>query len=235
MDSQQKTKAEITILADLVHGLEVNAMGVASIAAWQGSRLEETAQKLLPQAHSVVMLAMEIYPEVLDLVSPGRITGAASTNDLLNTHTDYLSGRLNKATYDIAKALRSASWRTLPLPSAGCPMDTRFLEAVFSYKHAGQAAGLGTIGWHSLLITPEFGPRVRLAGCLTEAELESYRPVDFTVDCESCGLCIENCPARALSIPTRGEAYAINKFACSSFRGASGGCSECMRVCPMGR
>jgi len=235
MDGKQKIDVQGTALRDMLPELEVNAVGVISVDDRKGTKLEQTARELLPGVRSVVVLAMEIYPEVLDLVSPGRTTGAASTNDLLNTHTDYLSGRLNKASYDIARALRSAGWKTLPMPSAGCPMDTRFLEAVFSYKHAGQAAGLGTFGWHSLLITPEFGPRARLACCLTEAGLEATLSVNTSVDCASCGRCTEICPARALSAPPKGEPYAINKFACSAFRAASGGCSECMRVCPVGR
>ena len=234
MTSEQKAVAENSILLSLIPELDVNAVGIANLAKWKGTKLEETALRLLPQAHSVVVLAMEVYPEVLDLASPGRTTGAASTNDLLDRHAEYLSGRLTKAAYDVARALRNAGLKALPLPAAGCPMDTRFLEAVFSYKHAAQAAGLGKIGWHSLLITPDFGSRVRLACCLTEAILEPTI-TDMTIDCDGCGICLGNCPAGALAKPQAGEQYAINKFACSSFRNASGGCSECMRICPAGK
>lgn len=115
-------------------------------------------------------------------------------------------------------------------------MDARFLEAVFSYKHAGQAAGLGKIGWNALLITPDLGPRVRLSCCLTEATLEPKNAsMNMNLECYSCGLCLKSCPAKALTEPQDDEQYAINKFACSSFRSASGGCAECMRVCPVGR
>ena len=126
----------------------------------KNTRIEETALKLLPVTKSVVVFAMEIYHEVLELSSPQRITGAASTNDLLTRHMDYLSGRLTKAAYDIAKASHKSGLKALPLPSIGCPTDSRFLEAVFSYKHAGQCAGLGKLGWHSLLIAPGFGSRI---------------------------------------------------------------------------
>ena len=155
-------------------------------------------------------------------------------NDLLNAEMNYLNGELNDAVYDFVKASRGLGLKALPLPAADCPMDNRFLEAVFSYKHAGQAVGLGKIGWHSLLITPDFGPRVRLAACLTEAELEPTNS-QFTIQCESCGICLDSCPARALTIPQSNQQYAINKFACCTYYGTSGGCSECMRVCPEGR
>jgi epoxyqueuosine reductase QueG len=111
-------------------------------------------------------------------------------------------------------------------------MDARFLEAVLSYKHAGQAAGLGKIGWNGLLIAPGLGPRVRLSACVTEAELPPTSALNMTFKCDKCRLCIEHCPAKAIAEPQSGEQYAVDKFACSTFLTASGLCAECMRVCP---
>ena len=235
MTGELKTVTVDTTLQDLISKLDVDAVGIASLAEWKGTKLEEKALRLLPQARSVVVFAKEVCPEILDLTSPGKIMGVASLNDLFNSNIDYLAGRLTKASYDVVKASHRFGLKALPLPAAGCPLDTRFLEAVFSYKHAGQAAGLGQIGWHSLLITPGFGPRVRLSACLTAAELEPTNTTDTVIECDNCGICLDNCPARALAKPQAGEQYAINKFACSSFRTASGGCSDCMRVCPAGR
>ena len=222
-------------LQDLVSGIDVSAIGVARLAEWKGTKLEESAVKLLPKARSVIVFAAEIYPEILDLTSPGRTMGEASMNDLLARNADFLNGRLTKAAYDVAKTTRNLGAKSLPLPAGGCPFDARFLEAVFSFKHAGQAAGLGKIGWHSMLINSDFGPRVRLSCCLTEAALEPTNNNCMTINCESCGLCLGICPAGALSEPQSDKPYALNKFACSSFRSASGGCSECMKICPMGR
>lgn len=219
---------------DVIAQLDVDVVGVVNIARWQGTRLDETAKKLLPRARSIVVLGMEVYPEVLNLVSPGRLTGAASMNDLLDRHAEFLSNRITKATYDFAKVSRKAGFAALPIPSAGCPTDVRFLEAVFSFKHTAEMAGMGKIGWSSLLITPEFGARVRLGACLTEAELESTQAKTLELDCATCGDCLKACPAGALSKPKNGEAYAINKYACSAFRVSGGGCSECLRLCPAG-
>jgi epoxyqueuosine reductase QueG len=234
MTIKRKAAMESTTVKDFLSTLDVDVVGVASLAEWKGTKLEETALKLLPQAHSVVVFAMEIYPEIIDLTSFGKVMGTASLNDLLDRSADFLSSRLTKVAHDVAKVSHSTGLKALPLPAAGCPLDARFLEAVFSYKHAAQAAGLGKIGWHSLLITPDFGPRVRLSCCLTEAELDSTT-VDMTLDCDSCGICLDNCPAGALAKSQADEQYTINKFTCMVFRNASGGCSECMRVCPIGR
>ncbi len=220
-------------LQGFISKLDVDVMGISSLDEWKGTKLEETALRLLPTARSVVVSAMEIYREILDHARPGRTMGVASLNDLLDRNAEYLYGRLTKASYDIAKASHSNGLRALPLPATGCPLDTRFLEAVFSYKHAGQAGGLGYIGQSSLLITPDFGPRVRLSCCLTEALLEP-RKAEVANVCEGCEICIDNCPAGALHRPQADEPYVINKFACAAFRNASGGCVECMRLCPAG-
>ena len=235
MTDQKKTSTASAALQDFIAGLEVDIVGIASLADWKGTRLEETALKLLPQTRSVVVFAMEIYSEILNLTSPRRVMGEASFNDLLDRDSEYLNGRLTKIAYDVAKASRSLGLKALPMPASGCPMDARFMEAVLSYKHAGQAAGMGKIGWHSLLITPEFGSRARLSCCLTEAELEPTAAVNVTLGCDSCRLCLDNCPSVALTKPPNGKQYAMNKFACSVFRNAAGGCTECMRICPVGR
>ena len=221
-------------LQDFISKLDVDAVGIAILADWKETRLEETALKLLPQARSVVVLAMEISREILDLASPGKARGVASLSDLLDSDADFLYGRLTKASYDVAKASRKLGLSALPLPARGCPQDTRFLEAVFSYKHAAQATGLGSIGRHSLLITPEFGSRVRLSCCLTEAVLEPTQG-NAVDECGTCRMCIDNCPAGALAEPKAGQPYAIDKFACSAFRTASDACVECLRLCPAGR
>lgn len=229
-------KASNTDIAvqDSLPKLDVDLASIVALSHAKGSRIEKAALDLLPAARSVVVVAMRIYSEVLDHARSQKTAGAASFNDMLDRHMEYLGGRTTKAAYDVARVSHSHGLKALPLPSVGCPIDARFLTAVFSYKHAGLMSGLGYIGRSSLLVTPGHGPRVRLACCLTEAVLEPTSA--STPDaCDGCHICIENCPAGALSAPQPGEAYALNKFACSAFRSAAGGCAECMRLCPAGR
>ena len=138
-------------LQELISGLDVDAVGIASLEEWKGTKLEESALKILPSARSVVVLAMEIYRETLTHVSPERIVGAASMNDLYARHGEYISGRLTRAAYDVAKASHAQRLKALPLPGAGCPYNPRFVAAIFSFQHAGQTAGLEYIGKSSLL------------------------------------------------------------------------------------
>lgn len=213
---------------------DADAFGVASVEETRGTPLYDSAIALLPGARSIAVVAMEIFQEVADLVvAEGRI-GEAAARDLYGPHLDYLNGRLNRAVYDVAKVYRGAGYLAIPMPSLGTPNDRRYMRGILSFKHAAEYAGLGTIGRSSLLVTPKFGPRVRLACLLTDAPMPAGQRLGDD-PCSSCpGLCVEHCPAGALAMPKGAEPYSMNKFACSVYRDAAGGCNSCLSSCPIG-
>jgi epoxyqueuosine reductase len=228
---EMAVKKHSTAVREALDELDVDMVGVARLSDLEGTPLEESALRLLPSCRSIVVVGMEVYPEFLDLTGHERTMGEANLNNLLERHVDYLRGRMARAVYDVARASHKAGLKALPLPGQGPAVDRRSLQAVISYKHAAEAAGLGTIGMSSLLVTSRFGPRVQLAVCLTEATLEPSPPAERA--CRYCNACVINCPSHALGFPKKGEAYVINKFACDNFNAAVGGCSECMRRCPV--
>ncbi len=64
-------------------------------------------------------------------------------------------------------------------------------------KDAAVMAGLGCVGKNNILITPEFGPRVRLRALLLESEIASTGPADFD-PCINCAeFCRQACPQGA--------------------------------------
>lgn len=66
-------------------------------------------------------------------------------------------------------------------------------------KDAAALAGLGAIGKNNLMITPQFGPRVRLCALLLDVELGPTGPIDFT-PCEACDMpCRDVCPQMAFA------------------------------------
>ncbi len=70
-------------------------------------------------------------------------------------------------------------------------------------KDAAVVAGLGCIGLNNLVVTPRYGPHVRLRALTIDLELSSTGPVAFD-PCSQCGApCRAACPRSAFVIPTR--------------------------------
>ena len=64
-------------------------------------------------------------------------------------------------------------------------------------KDAAVMAGLGCIGKNNLVITPEYGPRVRFRSLLLNREAEITSPLEFN-PCEGCNQpCRKACPIKA--------------------------------------
>lgn len=66
-------------------------------------------------------------------------------------------------------------------------------------KDAAVLAGLGTLGRNNLVVTPAFGPRVRLRALLIDADLPGNDPLPYH-PCVNCDMpCLEACPQAAFA------------------------------------
>ena len=102
-------------------------------------------------------------------------------------------------------------------------------------------AGLGEIGRMGLLMTPELGPRVRIAVITTDLPLisdERSRDPTMIDFCRRCHKCADVCPSKAISIEDQkdidgAKRWQINSEACFTYWCTVGtDCAYCMRVCP---
>lgn len=111
-------------------------------------------------------------------------------------------------------------------------------------------AGLGEIGRLGLLITPQYGPRVRLSKVFTNLPLVPDEPIEFGAwdFCIRCNKCAHNCPGQAISsgeptdqpnnISNRAGImrWPLNAEKCLAwFARVGGDCSNCIRVCPFNK
>jgi epoxyqueuosine reductase QueG len=108
------------------------------------------------------------------------------------------------------------------------------------YPPLAQAAGLGWLAANGLIVTPEHGPRVRLAAIFTGAENLPFSTrndhawvADF---CQNCLLCVKKCPPQGIrSEPIHGGngqiSYVISER-CFPYFSDHFGCSVCIAVCP---
>ena len=75
--------------------------------------------------------------------------------------------------------------------------DPLELIGEYSQKRAAVLAGLGWIGKNTLLVHPQYGPRVHISTVLTDLEL----PVSYAAKmpgCGNCSICVNCCPSQCL-------------------------------------
>ncbi len=114
-------------------------------------------------------------------------------------------------------------------------------------REAAVRAGLGVRGLNGLVVTREFGPRVRFGAVFVEPQLPPDTPVpDYY--CASCSICISRCPTGALAAWGFDRSRCIAEFAPSPEMRAKQQrevkqitpftrlqCNLCISSCPIGK
>lgn len=102
----------------------------------------------------------------------------------------------NRVLKNIVKELRA--WINRQWPEVKVwPITYHIEKGGIFLKEAARLAGLGVIGRNNLLVTPEYGSRVRLRSLIVGVDLPPTGPTDFD-PCGTCdGYCLQSCPARA--------------------------------------
>ena len=179
-------------IKDLCRSLGADLCGIAGMDRFASAPEGYHPRDVLPECRSVIAFACR-FPAAA-LRSPSHVPYTRIRNSI--------SAKLDQIALDLCLELdRRYGVGAVPVPAIESQWDARTQRwrSVVSLKHAAQAAGLGTIGRHSLLITKELGSMVWLGAVLCEAELEADPlPADL---CEGCGRCIEACPVNALQDP----------------------------------
>lgn len=170
---------------------------------------------------NAIVLTMEM--------SKTRMDKAPDPDTAVMVHETY--NQLGQIANQVAGWLRERGYAA----HAGHPLGGMAL-----YPPMAQAAGLGWRGISGLIITPEFGPRVRLAAVFTEIENFPVYEGDqhaWVLDfCESCQRCIRDCPPAAFYDQPihhdNGLVTVLDNSLCFPYFAINHGCSVCIKVCP---
>jgi epoxyqueuosine reductase len=215
-------------------------VGVASVDRFAGAPRGHHPTDLLPGAQSVVVIAHRFFQSVLEcdrfglespLIPQDELWGVQQTIFDCNYNTANM--RLQMIAAQIAAFLEDRGHPSLFLPAGGYRIGAgRY--AHFSHRHAAVAAGLGEFGLNNLLLTPQYGPRVRLESMITTAELapDPLCEGPICLGAEACGLCLESkaCFGEIYDLEVAGKTMQLARF--------TGGClskdHECKRLNPNG-
>ena len=181
---------------------------------------------LLPTARSVVVMAVHLIDGVMDRLPESW----REFNCNYFESTDFA----NALGFKVARFFERRGHRAYPI-SYGSRYGIE--SERLSSRHAAVEAGLGQIGLNNLLITPKYGPRIRLLAVLTEAELvPDKRFAGKICDKKECGYrCVDKCPAKALNRDGKinyKKCWDYNKSLPALKIGDSLRCGMCMAACP---
>jgi epoxyqueuosine reductase len=199
---------------------------------WMGETAERRAapRALWPEVRSIVLLGMNYAPAgdpLASLAQADRATISAYARK--RDYHDVIKGKLK----ELAGFLAS---------SGGADVKVFVDTAPVMEKPLAEAAGLGWLGKHTVLVSREFGSWLFLGAIFTTADLPPD-PAE-TDHCGSCRRCLSICPTDAFPAP-----YQLDARRCISYltiehkgpidrslRPAMGnrifGCDDCLAVCP---
>lgn len=175
------------------------------------------------------------------------VIGQAMDAELIQTAPSALSGAATGLGYsqDAAVLLGLAQY----IKNLGYEAVPSMNDSALAIPYA-IAAGLGEYGRHGMVITEEFGVRLRFGKIFTDMPLAHDKPKRFGVleFCEQCDRCAEACPASA--IPSGGPVpvalnrsgikgvtkWSVDGEACFGYWSKiNTDCAICVRVCPYSR
>ncbi len=206
-------------------------VGFAPVDRFDRYPLETRPTFSFPEARSVIVIGIQMVDPLMDLwlhAPPTTGVGRASTG---RSFEDEI---LKAIGYRFVLSMYRRGFSARLLPYGPTPDDDK--KGFIYLKEAAVLAGLGVIGKNNLLLTPEFGPRVRLRAIAIGKELPPSRVFTENPWCEECDRCITACPVNALD----GGKYDREKCMTSPFHkrslspGAELWCTRCSCVCPVG-
>jgi epoxyqueuosine reductase len=208
------------------------ARGYHGEMSWMARDVEKRLdpRELFPDARSILVVALNYYTP--DQHQENSNTGKVSRYAWGDDYHDVLKQKLEKLLAWIREQEPTATGKV-------CVDIQPTLDKAWAVR-----AGLGWLGKHTNVITPEYGSWVFIGELLLNLDLEpDVAPLED--HCGTCTLCIDACPTQAITEP-----YVVDSNKCISYAtielrtpelpemdlaGWLYGCDVCQDVCPWNR
>jgi len=193
------------------------------IAEHAGSLFDVFGFSRLSSGDNLLILGLESTPE-RNLDEFGRLDGDFQ----LYGFEKHVMPRLEP----LLNLIRVKGFSAEPVGRYGYP-----LTGEVNLKKEAIRAGLGKRGKSTIVLHPQYGPRLRFMAIRTDAPLEP--PVDSTFNeeenpvCDGCSICIDVCPTKALEPYRMPDAsLCLSNITPVAEDGRSILCDECLHLCP---
>ena len=239
MEVQMASETDYSkIIKQRILEMGADLIGIADLEPLRELEFIEPADLLEPFTRAVsiaVQLPVSAFEMITDQPTP-------IYSNIYNT----ANRLLDELAFKTAVTLQKDGHNSLPVPASQL-LDWDKLYGAISHKAVARVAGLGWQGKNLLLITPQYGSRVRLVTVLTDAPLQFDTPMENR--CGKCMQCRDACPVGAIkgvsikdNYSTREEALHLDR--CSKklieeFAKLDGIgspiCGICIKACPYGK
>ena len=203
-----------TLTNEVITWLRANGarvVGVSKLERFEGAPRGHHPRDFMPEVRSVVTFGVALLHQVLHweghLVNSELVPLEHQKDVLQNyfyrqTGITMVNGLLDRMALSVSNFLESCGYLSLFFPATYGAEANEFIQeripsgwGLFSQRHAAVMAGLGEFGLNNVVVTPQYGPRIRFNSVITEAEL-TPSPLLKEKVClgESCSICVQNCP-----------------------------------------
>jgi len=243
MPTNKKLWKDISNLAD---SAGIDFIGVADLSPALPF-IREQGGDVVDGFPLAVSIGIRLPDPIVDML-PKRFDRAVAVNYRNHAYTT-INYRLDVFTSRLAGSIQREGYLALPIPaaersSADYKSADGKISAVFSHKLAAHLAGFGWIGKSCLLVTSQYGPRVRWSSVLTDAPLKvTGKPIKRK--CGKCRECVDICPVKAFTgrefDPSESREMRYDAKSCQKYHDKMNTeiglavCGMCLYVCPPGR
>lgn len=205
-----------------------------------GAKVVGIAKMQEDHYYSVLGRPLEDYGKNVTTTHPyGLVVGVEMDKDMINRAPQL--EELFAVTKGYVDGAMIGLWMTYYIKSLGynarANIDGNY-EVIAT--QVAEEAGLGETGRNGLLISPEYGQRLRFAVITTDMPLIADEAVDLGMKrfCELCNKCSKSCPGQAIShLPPENDngklRWRIKHEECyKMWRRLGTDCGVCLSVCP---